>query len=376
MQTLSAEKRALLSLKDGEIRALFKLAAQKHGVPMTEGNGKMEIPDNVKDKLRRINSRRESGRSSPDEEQWADYVTRIGKLSYYQPGVLKQLDEKRAFRKIADDCKRYHLPDDFALEIGPTILEYWKTGRMNPIIIHGPAGCGKTMAGIVISKIAGIRYYLTSATACDRRHGILGEGGSYKSADIGELWMGFLHTSILNPLFIVDELDKISHTSEHLSVEAEFLSILNDENRQFTDNYLGFPASLARSPLIFTCNEIQAVSEPLKDRCTIYAFKEVPLERMQLIIEEYAIDLIRTSYSDTLVLNHEALQNGVKTLYQSGIYSVRQHKKLIEGSFRQAYGRYLTTTLDNISVDEDIYMEQAKKLCDSGSIKRGIGFSV
>lgn len=50
METLSAEKRALLSLKDGEIRALFKLAAQKHGVPMTEGNGKMEIPDNVKGK--------------------------------------------------------------------------------------------------------------------------------------------------------------------------------------------------------------------------------------------------------------------------------------------------------------------------------------
>lgn len=256
------------------------------------------------------------------------------------------------------------------------ILEYWKTRRVKPILIHGPAGCGKTMAAITLTKIAGMKYYLTSATACDHRHGVLGEGGAYKSADIGELWRGILQTLTLNPAFIFDEIDKISRSSEHLSIESEFLSILNDENRLFTDNYLGFPASLSRSIIIFTCNEIQAVSEPLKDRCAIYAFKEVPLERMLCIIEEYAADLIRTVYSGTLVLNPNALRNGVQKLYQSGIHSIRQHKNLVENSFKQAYGRYLTTNRESISVDEDIYMDQAERLYSSGLVSRVMGFSV
>lgn len=376
MEALSAEKRALLSLTDAEIRTLLKLAAQSSGVSIPEGDGKIALPDDVKTTLRRIEKLRDSGRNSPDEENWANYVTRIRKLSYYRPETLKQMDEKRAFREIIASCREHHLPDDFALEMGPTILEYWKTGRIKPILIHGPAGCGKTLAAIILTKIAGIRYYLTSATACDHRHGVLGEGGAYKFADIGELWRGILQTLILNPAFIFDEIDKISHSSEHLSIESEFLSILNDENRQFTDNYLGFPASLSRSIIIFTCNDIQNVSEPLKDRCMIYAFKEVPLERMLLIIEEYAADLIQASYASALVLNSNALRRGVEKLYQKGIHSVRQHKNLIENSFKQAYGRYLTTDQGSVSVDETIYMEQAERLYSSGLVSRAVGFSV
>lgn len=376
METLSAEKRALLALTDEEIRTLLKLVAQNGRVSIPKGDGKIALPDDVKAKLRRIERLRESGRNSPDEENWANYVTRIRKLSYYRPETLDQTDEKLAFRKIVDACKKHHLPDDFALEMGPIILEYWKTGRIKPILIHGAPGCGKTLAAIILTKIAGIRYYLTSATACDHRHGVLGEGGAYKFADIGELWRGILQTLILNPAFIFDELDKISHSSEHLTIESEFLSILNDENRQFTDNYLGFPASLSHSIIIFTCNDIQAVSEPLKDRCVIYAFKEVPLERMLLIIEEYAADLIRTSYAGALVLDSNALRKGIGKLYQKGIHSVRQHKNLIENSFKQAYGRYLTTDQGSVSVDETIYMEQAERLYSSGLVSRAVGFSV
>lgn len=376
MEALSAEKRALLSLSDAEIRTLLKRAAQNSENFFPVGGEKFTFSDDVKAKLKRIEDLRKSGRNSTDEENWANYVTRIRKLSYYHPEVLNHTNEKLAFRKIINACEKHHLPNDFALEMGPAILEYWKTGRIKPILIHGPAGCGKTMAAIILTKIAGIRYYLTSATACDHRHGVLGEGGSYKSADIGELWRGILQTLTLNPAFIFDEIDKISRSSEHLSIESEFLSILNDDSRQFTDNYLGFPASLSHSIIIFTCNDIQTVSEPLKDRCVIYAFNEVPLERMLLIIEEYAENLIRTSYAGALVLNPNALRKGVEKLYQKGIHSVRQHKNLIENSFKQAYGRYLTTDKGSISVDDTIYMEQAERLYSSGLISRAVGFSV
>ena len=108
----------------------------------------------------------------------------------------------------------------------------------------------------------------------------------------------------------------------------------------------------------------------------IYAFKEVPLERMLLIIEEYAADLIQASYASALVLNSNALRRGVEKLYQKGIHSVRQHKNLIENSFKQAYGRYLTTDQGSVSMDETIYMEQAERLYSSGLVSRAVGFSV
>ena len=70
MEALSAEKRALLSLTDAEIRTLLKLAAQSSGVSIPEGDGKIALPDDVKTTLRRIEKLRDSGRNSPDEENW------------------------------------------------------------------------------------------------------------------------------------------------------------------------------------------------------------------------------------------------------------------------------------------------------------------
>lgn len=104
MEALSAEKRALLSLTDAEIRTLLKLAAQNSGNSLPKGDERLVLPDNVKAKLRRIENLRKSGRNSPDEENWANYVARICKLSYHQPESLKQLDEREAFRKIIDTC--------------------------------------------------------------------------------------------------------------------------------------------------------------------------------------------------------------------------------------------------------------------------------
>lgn len=96
------------------------------------------------------------------------------------------------------------------------------------------------------------------------------------------------------------------------------------------------------------------------------------MERMLLIIEEYAAELIRTSYASALVLNPNALRKGVEKLYQKGIHS----KNLIENSFKHAYGRCLTTDQGSVSVDDTVYMEQAERLHTSGLVSRAVGFSV
>lgn len=375
MENLSAEKRFLLQLPDAELRRLLALAV-KHGGSLSSGSRKkFELSDGVKARLKRISASRGTSKLDRDDALWADYVGRISKLEFSKHGVLDDGKEKSVYRAMRAACEKRHLPEDFSLEMSSSLLEYMKTGHTKPILIYGPAGCGKTEAAIILAELLHKRYYLTSATACDHRHGILGEGSAYKSPDIGELWRGILQTETLNPVIIVDEIDKITKSVEHLSIEDEFLSILNDEQMMFTDNFLGFPATLRTSLLIFTCNDIEAVSEPLRDRCSLYAFKAVPLERMQHIISDYALEKIQKDYADTLTLRSEALQSGVCALYQRGVHSIRQHKALVDNSFKRAYGIYLSSERTNVPVVEGIYMEQVNRLCRAGRIARTAGFT-
>ena len=371
MENLSAEKRFILSLSDEQLRRLLALAAKngRRGTPAA-GEG-FRFPPEVAERLKSIRGKRHLDR---DDRLWAGYVEKLSRLRYSAlPGADGQSD-REFYRRMLDECEKRRMPSDFALELASSLLEYRSSGHTRPILLYGPPGCGKTRAGLFLAELLGRAEYLTSVPACEHRHGMLGEGSAYRSPDIGELWRGIFQAGTLNPVFILDEMDKTVEAPEHLSVADELLPILSDESMSFTDNFLDFPGSLYGSLLVFTCNDLDAVSEPLRDRCTLFAFHEVELERMEYIAADYAAKRLRACYRDSLIFKPEALRLGVRRLYNGGVRSIRQHQNLVDLTFKRAYGIYLSGEAGNVPVTEELYYETVERLRETARIARTAGF--
>lgn len=360
----------LHTLSNEELNSLFHLASEKPS-QKSEPSKAFTLPDSAKKKLDSITKVSPFSRSNdPDTTKWADYVKKIQTLNYTFPEHLKDKTEKEIYHNLLATCRERHLPEDFALEISSSVLEYITTGYTKPIMLHGPAGCGKTMAGIILSEVLKTKCFITSVTAADHRHSMLGEGSSYKSADIGEFWRGILETETLNPVFIIDEIDKTVKNPEHTQIQDELLTILNDETLTVTDNFMNFPLSLRNSLIIFTCNDIEKVSEPLRDRCMVYTFTDAEPDRLYAIVEEYARK--KAEAAEGVTFSPDALSKGVTHLYNRGVRSIRQHKALVDNAFKHAKREYLSSDCDCVTADEEIFLCQAEKLTTSK--KRTAGF--
>lgn len=382
MDTISPEKKFLLTLSDQKIRQLLAYMMAQQGsastsapVPASQGE-KFQLPESAATKLTRLKEQRKSGRRlDRDDSTWLEYVQEIETLrcDTVNP-ALQNCNDRACYTFLMEQCQARHLPVVFTEEIVSSVMEYLQTGYTRPIILHGTPGCGKTKAATLLAEIIGKQYFLTSATTADMGHGMLGEGSSFKSADCGELWRGILQAKCLNPVLIIDEIDKITRTDSRMNLQDEWLTILNDQTLTFRDNFLGFPHSLQGSLIIFTCNDLHALSEPFRDRCVVYTFADVEVERLTSIIEEYAVEKWEKTYKNSLVFSQSALENGIRALYRLDIHSIRKHKALVDDAFKAAQRIFFTTSCASVEVSEDIYRQQIDRLVESRTARRSIGF--
>lgn len=223
--------------------------------------------------------------------------------------------------------------DHYGLEdIKERILEFISIGKLagsvrgSIICIVGPPGVGKTSVGKSIARALNREFYRFSVGGMRDEAEIKGHRRTYIGAMPGKIVQALKHCQTMNPVIMLDEVDKIGSSYQGDPASA-LLEVLDPEqNSDFLDHYLDVRCDLSDVLFIITANLLDTIPEPLKDRMDIMRLSGYIMEEKVEIARKYLIprnrkivglkakDVLFTKGGIRQIVNGYAREAGVRNL--------------------------------------------------------------
>ena len=287
-----------------------------------------------------------------DSQILKNYLDFLIGLPWYKASV-----DNDDLTQVAEALNKEHYALD---KVKERIIEYIAVKIMtkkNPqtiLCLVGPPGVGKTSLAMSIAQALGRKFIKQSLGGVKDESEVRGHRRTYVGALPGRILKGMYEAQTVNPVFLLDEIDKMSSDYKGDPTSAMLEVLDPEQNHTFSDNYVEEPYDLRQVLFIATANYLENIPAPLRDRMEIVElssytkFEKFQIAKEHLISKQAEVHGIT---SEQFVIDDEAIYHIIEHFTREA--GVRELNRYLGSLIRKAIKEILVTKVNSVHITKE-----------------------